>query len=162
MHVHMNHAAMAPGRPSRDYSFPERDSCMRDAEFVELQSAYRPSGGLAHGDELAARLHVNGGGGYARLARWIVSRQVFSFSWNENFWLPMFQFDLTDDADRTLRLDLRPVLSELADVMDGSALARWFAHPNDELQGSSPVAMCSSHWPEVHRAARLQRFAMNG
>ena len=162
MHMHMNHAAATQGRPGSDYFFPARANSMSDADFVELQSAYRPSGGLAHGDELAARLHVNGGGGYARLARWIVSRQVFSFSWNEHFWLPMFQFDLSDQADRILRQDLRPVLSELADTMDGCALACWFAQPNNELHGLSPVAMWSSDWPEVHRAARLQRFAMNG
>lgn len=134
-------------------------SAVHDTDFVSLQNAYRSSGGLAQGEELAARLHVSGEGGNACLARWIVSRQVFSFSWHDHFWLPLFQFDL---AHMTLRQGLRPVLSELSDLMDGSALAAWFARPNDSLQGHSPVAMWSNRWPEVFQAARLQRRAMKG
>lgn len=130
-----------------------------DTAFVSLLKAYRPSGGLAHGDELAARLHIDGGGGYARLARWIVGRQVFSFAWHEQFWLPMFQFNA---ADMTLHSGLRPVLAELAPVMDGQALAHWFVQPNDALQGQTPVSMWSTDGPEVFQAARLQRFVAKG
>ena len=138
---------------------PSQSSPAQDADFVFLQQAFRPSGGLAHGDELAVRLHVDGAGGYARLARWIVGRQAFSFTWHEHFWLPLFQFDMPDAA---LSQRLRPVLSELADVMDGLALANWFAQPNDDLNGHSPVSLWSAHWPEVHQAARQQRFVMKG
>jgi hypothetical protein len=130
-----------------------------DTGFVALQNAYRASGGLASGNELATRLHVNGEGGYAKLARWILSHQAFSFAWNEDFWLPMFQFD---PRDLSLTQGLRPVLAELGDVMDGWALAAWFAEPNDALQGHSPVSRWLTHWPDVFQAARLQRFVMKG
>lgn len=131
----------------------------RDADFIAMQGDYRPSGGLANGDELASRIQVLGEGGYAQLARWIVGRQAFSFSWNEHFWLPMFQFD---PIDLSLSKGVRPVLAELADLMDGWALATWFAQPNNALQGRSPVSMWSSHWPDVFQAARLQRFVLSG
>ena len=130
-----------------------------DTVFVSLLKAYRPSGGLAQGDELATRLHIDGGGGYARLARWIVGRQVFSFAWHEQFWLPLFQFN---PGDLTLHSGLRPVLAELGAVMDGWALAHWFVQPNDALQGQTPVLMWSSDWPEVFQAARQQRFVTKG
>lgn len=175
MHAQLNRAPAPAGRPnpgcghraspiefgpSSDVTLlPSQDSLMPDADFFSLQIAYLPSGGLAHGDELAQRLHVDGAGGYARLARWIVGRQAFSFSWHSHFWLPMFQFDA---SDMTPCPSLRPVLSELADVMDGWALATWFTKPNDTLQGNSPMAMWPDHGPEVHQAARLQRFVITG
>jgi hypothetical protein len=137
---------------------PFRD-CASDAGFIALQNAYRASGGLASGNELAARLHANGVGGYASLARWIVGHHVFSFAWNEEFWLPMFQFE---PRDLSLRTGLHAVLAELVDVMDGWATATWFAQPNDALQGHSPVSQWLSDWPDVFQAARLQRFVMKG
>jgi hypothetical protein len=131
----------------------------QDAEFVALQMAYRASGGLANGNELATRLHVRGESGYARLASWILRQQVFSFAWNQHFWLPMFQFD---PADLSLRQELQPVLAELAGVMDGWALAAWFARPCDSLQGRSPLSQCVHDQPAVFQAARLQRFVIRG
>jgi hypothetical protein len=155
-HFALSQAVGAP--PGAAAARPE-GSAPSDADFIYLQQAFRASGGLAHGDELAARLHVDGAGGYARLARWIVGRQVFSFSWHEHFWLPMFQFE---PPDLGLRAGLRPVLSELVDVMDGWAVANWFARPNEALGGHSPVAKWRNHWPDVFEAARLQRFVMKG
>lgn len=136
---------------------PASHAAQQDADFISFQRAYRASGGLAHGDELAARLHVDGAGGYARLARWIVARQVFSFSWHEHFWLPMFQFD---PREMTLQPGLRPVLAELVDVMDGWTLASWFARPSEALAGHSPVSMWKNHGPDVVQAARQQRGVM--
>lgn len=130
-----------------------------DTAFLELQVAYRPTRGLARGDELAARLHVDGTGGHARLARWIVGRQVFSFAWNDDFWLPMFQFNT---LDYSLHSGMRPLLGELADVMDGWAIAAWFVQPSDFLGGQSPVQAWRDRGPDVYQAARLQRFVVTG
>jgi hypothetical protein len=172
MQTHLNPGATSLANPARHFAAcaasPRAGSgdsapglrpagSLRDNEFVFLQQAYRPSGGLAHGDELAARLHVNGDGGHARLARWIVGRQVFSFGWHEHFWLPMFQFE---PVELTPRDGLHPVLAELVTVMDGPALASWFADPNEALQGHSPVAMLATHKAAVHQAARMQRYVM--
>jgi hypothetical protein len=151
-------AGTAPG-PDESPTGLHPERLMRDTDFVFLQQAYRSSGGLAHGDELAARLHVEGAGGYARLARWIVGRQVFSFAWHGHFWLPMFQFEPGELAPRQ---GLHHVLAELVTVMDGPALAEWFALPNDALQGQSPVDMLARHGPEVHQAARMQRYVVKG
>ena len=129
-----------------------------DAAFISLQSAYRPCGGLATGEEVAARLHVNGEGGHSRLARWIVGRQVFSFVWHEHFWLPMFQFE---GPELSLREGLRPVLSEMINAMDGWSLAVWFALPNAALEGHSPLSVGRNRWSDVVHAARLQRHALN-
>jgi hypothetical protein len=154
-----NFGAGPQARTGETLADPCPASPMQDATFVFLQQAYRPSGGLAHGDELATRLDVDGAGGYARLARWIVGRKVFSFGWHGHFWLPMFQLE---PGELTPRQALHPVLAELVTVMDGPALAHWFALPNDALQGLSPVDMLASHGPEVHQAARLQRYVAKG
>jgi len=138
---------------------PASHAAQQDADFISLQRAYRASGGLAHGDELAARLHADGSGGYVRLVRWIVARQLFSFSWHAHIWLPMFQFD---PGELTLQPGLRPVLAELVDVMDGWTLASWFAQPSDALAGHSPVSMWKNHGPDVVQAARQQRCVMKG
>lgn len=130
-----------------------------DADFIALLQAFRSSGGLASGDELATRLHVQGKGGYSRLARWIVGRQAFSFSWHDHVWIPMFQFN---QPEMSLHQGLRPVLGELAGVMDGWGLANWFARPNSALQGQSPASIWFKEWPEVFEAARLQRFVLKG
>jgi hypothetical protein len=130
-----------------------------DSDFVAMQNALRPTGGLACGNELSMRLHGAGEGGYARLARWIVGRQVFSFAWHDTFWLPMFQFEPHELAPQPA---LRPVLSELFDVMDGWAIANWFVQPNVALAGQAPVSLWRSDSREVFHAARLQRFVMKG
>ena len=130
-----------------------------DAEFVAVRTGFRAGGGLASGDELALRLHVLGEGGYARLARWVVARQVFSFAWSGNFWLPMFQFN---SKDLSLQAGLAPVLAELADVMDGWAMAQWFTEVNVALQGQSPVQAWHQRWSDVFEAARMQRYVLMG
>jgi hypothetical protein len=174
MRTHFNPGANGLGQPGRGFAaagaglaagsgptkaVPRSGGPMLDADFVVLQQAYRPSGGLAHGDELALRLHVAGAGGHARLARWIVSRHVFSFAWHDHFWLPMFQFD---PNELTPRQGLHQVLAELVDVMDGRALADWFAAPNDAWQGRSPVEMLNGHGSAVHQAARMHRYVIKG
>lgn len=137
----------------------ERPHEIADAEFVALRVGFRSGGGLANGDELARRLHVLGEGGYARLARWIVARQVFSFAWSGHFWLPMFQFN---PRDLSPHAGLRPVLAELSDVMDGLSTAQWFTEVNVALQGQSPVDAWPHRWADVFEAARMQRFVLNG
>ena len=85
-----------------------------DQGFVALQAAYRPSGGLARGAELAGRLQHRRVGGYVSLARLVVNRQVFSFTWHNDYWLPLFQFDADD-------LSLQPAVQDvLAELLDSS------------------------------------------
>jgi hypothetical protein len=129
------------------------------AHFSALRAAYRPSGGLARGDDLARLLEDWQQGDFVSLARLIVGRDVFGFKWREELWIPMFQFELRDLSTRTAH---RPVLAELAPVFDGWSLAEWFSRPNAWLCDRSPVAMLSSNLSAVLDAARADRFIANG
>ena len=71
----------------------------RDRAFATMLRAYKTGGGLARGDEIASRLHECGGG-VSQLARWIVEREVISFKWQSELWLPWFQFDPVDMSVR--------------------------------------------------------------
>lgn len=133
------------------------DSSGIDSDFIALQNALRSSGGLIGGDELACRLNRSDEAGHARLARWLVGRQAFSFAWHGSFWLPMFQIDR---HDWSLCKGLRPVLNELLDVMDGWTLAHWFVQANGALQGRAPVDTWFAQPDEVLQAARLQRYVL--
>ena len=125
------------------------------AEFESLRAAYGASGGLAAGDELARLLEDGRQGGYAGLARLIVSAEVFGFGWRQAFWVPMFQFDL---ADLTVRPGSKEVLAELVPTYDGWALARWFVEPSAWLDGRRPLDLLPTDRPSVLEAARADRF----
>ncbi len=124
--------------------------------FVALQSVYRPSGGLARGADLASRLQHRRVGGYVSLARLIVNRQVFSFSWQNDDWLPMFQFDT---ADLSLRPAVQDILAELLDIMDGWTLALWFVQANRALGQVVPLDLLQLDPAAVLQAAARARDA---
>ncbi len=134
-----------------------RNTHISDDDFLAMMAAFRHSGGLLGGDELALRLQAQRGCGYAELARWIVGRKVFSFAWNHDFWLPAFQFDL---RDMSIKPGIEPLMAELGDVMDGLSIGQWFVERNSELQGQSPHEAMDQRWPAVFQAARLQRFVL--
>ncbi len=129
------------------------------AEFRALQAAYRPTGGLARGDDLVRLLEDWQQGDHVSLARLIVARAVFGFKWHGQFWIPMFQFEL---HDLSIKMAHRQVLVELAPVFDSWSLAVWFAQPNSWLCGQSPVNVLGNNLPAVLDAARADRFIANG
>jgi hypothetical protein len=130
-----------------------------DRDFVAMQLAYRPTGGLLRGDDLALVLRDRQRGDYVSLARLIVSGEIFSFEWHDTFWIPMFQFELKS-------LDLKPgprqVLGELSADFDGWSLAVWFAHPNSWLNERRPVDLVDTDLASVLRAARADRYIAVG
>ena len=137
-------------------------SCPNDVDFVALQVCLRPSGGLARGDDLALCLGRLDQGqdhssGHARLARLMVSGQVFSFAWLDTYWLPMFQFD---PVSLGLCAQAREVLRELVEVLDGWSLAVWFVQPCSCLGSRSPLTLLRSDPPAVLHAARLQCYVV--
>ena len=134
-------------------------NCPNDTDFVALQACLRPSRGLARGDDLALCLGQGRTGGHARLARLMVSGQVFSFAWLDTYWLPMFQFDT---AGLGPRAESRAVLRELVEVLDGWTLAVWFVQPSNCLASRSPLDLLRSDLPAVLQAARLQRYVVKG
>ncbi len=130
-----------------------------DHAFVALRAAYRASGGIVRGDDLARTFWDHQRGDYVSLARLIVAREIFSFRWNESYWIPMFQFERGEPA---VKPGLSQVLAELVDVFDGWRLAAWFAQPSAWLNGQRPVDLLDSDLSGVRAAARVDRFIATG
>ena len=132
---------------------------LEDRQFLEMEQAFRATGGLVSGDELARRLRRHADQPISTLARWIVERRALSFAWQTRTLLPMFQFDL---SDMTLRPTVTAVARELKDVFDDWDLVLWFARPNVWLSDSAPVDLIAADAPAVLDAARADRFIALG
>ncbi|HZE92735.1 MAG TPA: hypothetical protein VE029_13655 [Rhizobacter sp.] len=131
----------------------------RDNEFVAMLHGFRESGGLARGDEVADMLQRIAGHDVSHLARWIVTREVLSFQWHRELWVPLFQFNL---SDMSLKDGPRRVSAELAPAFDAWNLSRWFVQPNAWLKDRSPLQVISSDASAVFQAARADRFVALG
>jgi hypothetical protein len=129
------------------------------AGFVAMLAAYRASGGTARGDDLARLLQDRQHGGYVSLARLIATRKVFSFEWRNTYWVPMFQFDL---SDLSLRPGPQQVMAELNTEFDDWRLAMWFTQPNAWLHDDKPVDLLHTQLQFVIEAARADRFIAAG
>lgn len=130
-----------------------------DRDFVAMRAAYRATGGIARGDDLAQLLEDLGRGDVASLARLIAAGDVFGFDWHRSFWVPMFQFEL---RDLSVKPAARQVLAELAPVFDGWTIAVWFAQANSWLNEYRPVDLLDTHFPGVLKAARADRLIAAG
>lgn len=124
-----------------------------DAHFITLLNAYRASGGLADGSEIAARQPFTG---LSTLGRAITSRTVVSLDWAGQRWLPIFQFE---PGDLAVRPPVRALIEELSDVLDDWELADWFVEPNAWLGGAPPLRLVDTDFDRVHDTARALRFA---
>lgn len=126
----------------------------RDRQFVAMLRAFRETGGLARGDEVAELLAQRQAGDVSRLARWIVAREVVAFDWRGELWVPLFQFHLADMA-------LRPQVQQVARSLGGNLspwdLALWFSTPNPRLQGQLPADVLGSEPLAVLAAAVGER-----
>ncbi len=165
-----HHASPSPftrGAPALQDHSP--DSCAHshrsasasacDDAFVDMLGAYRGSGGLARADEVVALLERGGLAGIATLARWIVDRSVIHFEWQQQTWLPWFQFKRPGhQPDPTLRA----VFAELGSVYDGWDMALWWVRPNSALAGGAPFQLIGSDVEAVLQAARADRFIAKG
>ena len=134
-----------------------------DRQFISMLNNYRGNGGLARADEVLQLGGYGAGLDVATLARWIVERDVISFEWREQTWLPLFQFDR---PSMSIRRELKAVLNELQGVYDPWELAEWFARLNSSLEGCSPADVIHSeragHLSAVLQTARIDRFAAQG
>ena len=130
-----------------------------DHGFIALCQAYRATGGVARGEDLAHWMAGCGQGNSLHLAALIVGREAFSFQWGDTFWVPMFQFSALQPA---LGEGARQVLGELAPVLDGWSLAAWFASGNTWLAGRRPLDLLATDLPLVLAAARADRDVIRG
>ncbi len=137
--------------PASELPYRRSQSCCSDPQFVAALDAYRGSGGLAPAEELLSSFRRGCGHELATLARWIVARQVISFTWQARTWLPLFQLNPDDLSPRR---DLAPVLAALNAVHDDWEAAHWFATPNPWLAECTPVSKVASDLPAVLLAAR--------
>lgn len=120
-----------------------------------MLGGFRATGGIANGDEFAQLLKDRQHGDFVSLTQLIVLRKVFGFAWRNTFWVPMFQFEL---RDMTIRTEIRPILVELAQVLDNWSIATWFIQPNSSLIDRKPVDLLDSDFPGVLDAAHAASF----
>lgn len=127
--------------------------------FDAMINAYKTYGGTARADDLALLLEEKNLGNFVSVAKRIVSRDIFSFEWQNHFWVPMFQFN---PKDMSIKQEVRRVAHELNAVLDNWTLALWFIEPNDWLKGRRPVDLVDRQFSEVLGAARADRIVAAG
>ena len=134
-------------------------NCFNHRGFDAIISAYQLSGGTTRADDLEWMLEEKSKHRSVSVARQIALRDIFSFEWQSQFWVPMFQFY---PQDLTVRQEVVRVVHELTSVLDNWTLAVWFTEPNSWLRGRRPVDMMDSHFSDVLNAARADRFVAAG
>ena len=127
--------------------------------FDGLVDAFKTSGGTARADDFALLLEEKQKGNFISLAKRLVSRDIFSFEFQDHFWIPMFQFHV---IDLSARQEVCRVVDELAAVFDNLMLAIWFTEPNAWLQCKKPVDMIEHYFSDVLAAARADRYVARG
>lgn len=130
-----------------------------DHGFNFIQDRYRSSGGIANANELAYRQFGGKVGDMDALAKLILVGEIFSFEWQGNFWIPLFQFN---PNELTSRHCVRQILGELTSVFDGWTLAIWFVQTNLWLEHKKPIDLLDSSLSSVLNAARADRYVAVG
>jgi hypothetical protein len=130
-----------------------------DVGFVALLDAYRHSGGLVRADEASQLLERHHGPESTPLARWIAQRSVIYFDWQDEDWLPWFQFSC---AGAQPPAAVRAVLVEINPVFDAWEVAQWFVRPNSALGDYLPLDILGEDPAAVLQAARRDRYMAKG
>ena len=148
----MSAVLSTPSLRGKVYSVPAEPTG-KDHDFLWLSRGYRTFGGLTRGAELADRWP---NGSLTWLARRIASREVVSFDWRGDLWLPTFQFA---SSEPRVTSSARTLIAELAPALEDWELAQWFVAPNAWLQNATPLESMREDFERVHDAARAHRFA---
>lgn len=152
------HIAQADTLARRDGRLPQErvaDADSRALQYRNLIAGFCTTGGVVTGNELAALVQAHSEQAVSKVARWIVSRSVLSFSWEAQTLVPLFQFER---PTMQLREGMANTLPELLDVFDNWELARWFANPNPWLGDVAPADLLATRPDLVRDAARVDRF----
>ncbi len=129
-----------------------------DEQFIDMLGAFRRTGGLARGHEVASLLYTRAGLNVSTLARWMVEGEVVYLEWQHDTWFPMFQFS---GQDLLTRRCVRQVLKEFDGVLDRWEIAQWFACPSATLGLRSPADDMARNPDRVLEAARSFRYAVD-
>jgi hypothetical protein len=129
----------------RSCDMPDND------EFVTLLDANRDFGGIARAQEVASMTMSRCGPDVKTLAAWILDRQLLSFEWQSQIWIPLFQFDRSSMA---LHPGLGMILSMLTPAYAPWEQALWFTQANAMLGDRIPAHVLPLDHPAVLRAAR--------
>ncbi|MBC7611197.1 MAG: hypothetical protein H7228_16780 [Polaromonas sp.] len=121
--------------------------------FAAMLLAYNATGGVLRGDDLSRLLDQRKTGDSVSLAKLISSREIFSFEWNYNSWVPMFQFE---PGELSVRQEQGKVIAALAMVRQGWGLATWFVQPNARLKGRLPIDLMGLDLSAVVDAASAE------
>jgi len=118
--------------------------------FVSLLLAFRASGGMLDGDDLALLLAEYKQSDCMSLPVLIASGNLFRVTWRNTVWIPMFQFELST-------LEIKPecgvVSSALEKSLDQWNAACWMILPNDRLDDRKPVDLIDTDFLAVLDAA---------
>ncbi len=131
---------------------------------AELFTLFKSLGGIIDGHEATEELRRSQSQPLSVLARWIVNRQVFHFTWQSTMLLPRFQFgSLESDAVVHAPVPgVKRVLIELDEQFDELEIAEWFASPNTWLHLSIPALLIARDADVVVSAARADRYIAKG
>jgi hypothetical protein len=130
-----------------------------DEGFISLLDKYRATGGIASVTELCQKQCDGVGGDINALAKLILIGDIFSFEWQGNFWIPLFQFN---PKELTSRQCVRQVLGELTQAFDGWTLAVWFIQTNAWLKNRRPIDLLENGLSSVMHAAKADRYVALG
>ena len=118
--------------------------------FIALLEAFRATGGTAPGEFVGRLLEERQFGNAVSLVKLIYTGQAFGFEWRDSLWMPMFQFDAND---LVLKASAQRVRADLPSLWSGWNVATWFATPNVQLGGHTPVDALDSDVEAVIRSA---------
>jgi hypothetical protein len=128
--------------------------------MAAMRIAYAASGGLRSVGELAQGQDPRNRARFAQIARWIATREIVSFMWEAEPWVPMFQFEA--GARLMPRRRLQPLFAMLIPLYDPWDLANWFARSHPRLSGPRPADACTGRLAAVLDLAQLEHFIATG
>lgn len=142
-----------------DHPHPSAATDETDRLFIGLLSAYRSRGGL----QRLPGLNVSRGKCWDpdvldALPLRIAARQALGIHWNDEVWVPAFQFD----SSGAVTSAVAAVLSELVPSHDAWELAAWFVTPTTWLRDRCPADLIETAPAGVLEAARVDRYIATG
>lgn len=104
--------------------------------FATVVDHYQLNGGITTADLVAQLLNRPTEQAIAKVAQWIVDRNIIVIEYHRQFLLPLFQFDF---LNAVVRGPVRETVHAMKGDHNNASIARWFATPQFHLQGKTPV-----------------------